>query len=242
MKLLNLGCGEKTTDRAGVVNIDWSAMLRLRKHPMRHLLVPLILHGDRLARYRALPDNILIHNLAKGIPFESGSVDAVYHSHMLEHLDRDIAELLIKEVLRVLKPGGVHRIVVPDFEVMCRSYVAHLDASDADPAQQQAHDGYVSAILEQSVRREAHGTSLQSPMRRRVENALLGDARRRGQTHQWMYDRINLRALLLAVGYREVHRLDYDSSLIPEWNDYGLDLDEAGGQYRPGSLYMEAVK
>ena len=242
MKLLNLGCGEKTTDREGAVNIDWSAMLRLRAHPMRHLVVPLILHGDRLARYRALPDNIMIHDLSKGIPFDSNSVDAVYHSHVLEHLDRGVGERFVREVLRVLKPGGVHRIVVPDFELMVRGYVEHLDAADADPARQQEHDEYVSAILEQSVRREAYGTSLQKPLRRRVENSLLGDARRRGQTHQWMYDRINLRALLLSVGYREVHRLDYDSSLIPEWDEYGLDVDEAGEQYRPGSLYMEAVK
>jgi hypothetical protein len=68
---------KKTSDRDGVVNIDWSAMLRLRKHPLRRALVPLFLHGDRLARYRALPDNILVHNLARGIPFESSSIDAV---------------------------------------------------------------------------------------------------------------------------------------------------------------------
>ncbi|RHW23499.1 methyltransferase domain-containing protein [Nocardioides immobilis] len=242
MKLLNLGCGEKTSDRPGVVNVDWSAMLRLRTHPMRRVLVPVFLHGDRLARYRSLPDNILVHNLADGIPFESGSVDAVYHSHTLEHLDRDVAEDFVREVLRVLKPGGIHRIVVPDLELLCRNYVAHLDTCDADPLQLHAHDGYVAAMLEQSVRREAHGTSQQRPLRRRVEHRLLGDARRRGQTHQWMYDRVNLSALLLAAGYGEVHQHSHDSSLISDWNDYGLDLDAEGREYRPGSLYMEAVK
>lgn len=173
MILLNLGCGEKTSDRDGVVNIDWSAMLRLRRHSLRRALVPLFLHGDRQARYRVLPDNILVHDLSKGIPFDTNSVDAVYHSHTLEHLDRDLAETMLKEVLRVLKPGGIHRIVVPDFERRCRSYVEHLDACDTDPAEQKAHDGYVSAILEQSVRREAHGTSQQRPVRRRVENMIL---------------------------------------------------------------------
>lgn len=242
MKLLNLGCGDKTSDRDGVVNIDWSVMLRLRGHPMRRLLVPVFLHGDRLARYRSLPDNVLVHDLANGIPFESGSVDAVYHSHTLEHLDRNVADDLLKEVRRVLKPGGIHRIVVPDLELLGRNYVAHLDACEVDPQQEKAHDDYVFAMLEQSVRREAHGTSLQSPLRRRVENWLLGDARRRGQTHQWMYDRVNLRVLLLAAGYSEVHQMTYDTSLIPDWNDYGLDLDADGHQYRPGSLYMEAVK
>lgn len=242
MRLLNLGCGEKTSDVDGVVNIDWSAMLRLRRHPLRRALVPVFLHGDRLARYRDLPDNILVHDLSKGIPFDSNSVDAVYHSHTLEHLDRDVAEVMLNEVLRVLKPGGVHRIVVPDFELRCRRYVEHLEACDLNAREADAHDGYVSAILEQSVRREAHGTSQQPALRRRVENLLLGDARRRGHTHQWMYDRINLRATLLDLGYSDVLQQRYDTSLIPDWSDYGLDLDEAGNQYRTDSLYMEAVK
>lgn len=242
MTLLNLGCGEKTSDREGVVNIDWSAMLRLRTHPLQGVLVPIFIRGSRLERYQALPDNIMVHDLAKGIPFETGSVDAVYHSHTLEHLDRDVAEGMLREVLRVLRPGGVHRIVVPDFEMKCRSYVEHLDAAEGDPVEEEKHDRYVSGILEQSVRREAHGTSQQGSARRRLENLLLGDARRRGHTHQWMYDRINLRAKLLSVGYSEVVRQQYDTSLIPDWNDYGLDLDDAGRQYRTDSLYMEAVK
>jgi hypothetical protein len=48
-----------------------------------------------------------------------------------------------------------------------------------------------------------------------------------------MYDRINLRAMLLAVGYGETHQMTYDTSLIPDWSDYGLDLDATGEQYRP---------
>lgn len=242
MIVLNLGCGEKTSDREGVVNIDWSAMLRLRNSRLQKVLVPMLVRGSRLERFNALPDNIMVHDLAKGIPFEDNSVDAVYHSHTLEHLDREVAEGMLREVLRVLRPGGVHRIVVPDFEMRIRGYVDHLDAADADPQQIHDHDAYVSGILEQSVRREAHGTSLQSPLRRRVENLVLGDARRRGHTHQWMYDRVNLRAKLLEAGYSDTVVQTYDQSLIPNWNEYGLDVDENGKQYRTDSLYMEAVK
>ena len=57
-----------------------------------------------------------------------------------------------------------------------------------------------------------------------------------------MYDRINLRALLLAVGYSDVHQQSYDTSLIPDWNGFGLDVDAAGRQYRPGSLDVEATR
>lgn len=242
MQLLNLGCGDKTSDRPGVVNIDRSVMLRVRKHPFRRVLAPLLLHGDRLERYRTLPANILVHDLARGIPFESGSVDAVYHSHTLEHLDRGVGEVFLAEVLRVLKPGGIHRIVVPDFELWCREYVAHVDACDDDPAEHQVHDDYVAVLLEQSVQREASGTSQQAPLRRRIENTLLGDARRRGQTHQWMYDRVSLSAKLLSAGYSETQQMTFDTSNIPDWHGYGLDLDDSGQEYRVGSLYMEAIK
>ena len=89
---------------------------------------------------------------------------------------------------------------------------------------------------------EASGTSKQKPFRRFIENIILGDARRRGENHQWMYDQINLKAILLNLGYQYVHIQEYNSSLIPDWNEYGLDVDEDGNQYKPESLYLEAVK
>ena len=79
-------------------------------------------------------------------------------------------------------------------------------------------------------------------LRRFVENLVLGDARRRGETHQWMYDRINLKEKLINSGYKEVHVKNYSTSLIPNWNEYGLDVDENGNQYKPESLYVEALK
>ena len=76
-----------------------------------------------------------------------------------------------------------------------------------------------------------------------LKNVVLGDARRRGETHQWVYDRINLKSILIdELGFKEVHTQDYNTSLIPNWNEYGLDVDEIGMQYKPESLYIEAVK
>ena len=79
-------------------------------------------------------------------------------------------------------------------------------------------------------------------MRRFFENLILGDARRRGETHQWMYDRINLQAKLINLGYKEVLVQEYNTSLIPNFIEYGLDVDENGNQYKQESLYIEAAK
>jgi predicted SAM-dependent methyltransferase len=239
MRILNLGCGTKTSASPDVVNIDWSMYLRLKTSTVLRGIAPLVLRGDRLARFRALPANITVHNLARGIPFETGSVDVVYHSHMLEHLDREVAKAFLLEAKRVLRPGGIQRIVVPDFEQLCKGYVAHLAVCEADPSAVAEHEDHIAEIIEQMVRKEAFGTSRQPPLRRAVENLLLGDARRRGETHQWMYDRFSLTSLLLGLGFREPMVQAYDTSRIPDWNRYGLDLDEEGKPHKKRSLYLE---
>jgi len=240
--ILNLGCGTKTCSHQDVVNIDWSIYLRLRENLLLRRVAPLLLRGYRRRRFLEQPTNLLVHDLRKGIPFDSNSVDAVYHSHLLEHLDRDVVVGFLLEVRRVLKPSGVQRIVVPDLECLCREYLEHVSLCDRKPAEAVHHETYVEDLLEQSVRREAHGTSQQAPLRRCVENRVLGDARKRGETHQWMYDRISLREVLVSAGFGETHVQKFNTSLIPHWNKYQLDLNESGDEYKPKSLYMEARK
>lgn len=225
-----------------MINVDWSIYLRLRQIRILRPLAPLFVKGERLERFGSLSDTIMVHDVTRGMPFSSDSIDVVYHSHMLEHLDRDVAERFLIEVKRVLRPGGTHRIVVPDFEQACRAYLAHVSTCETSPDESSDHDSYIARLLEQSVRIEAHGTSQQRSLRRLVENLVLGDARRRGETHQWMYDRISLSEKLTSTGHREVLVQDYNSSRIPNWNEYALDLDEEGNQYKPGSLYVEALK
>jgi SAM-dependent methyltransferase len=243
MKILNLGCGSKTSPDPSVVNIDFSIMSRIRSSLVLKFFAPILLNAERLQRFNALPDNLVAHNLSKGIPSTDSSVDVVYHSHMLEHLERDVAGLFMREVLRVLKPGGVLRVVVPDFERCCREYLDHVLACEGgDEGVIQQHDVFVETVLLQSVRREAFGTSQQKPLRRFIENFFLGDARQRGETHQWMYDRYNLSCLLTNTGFSQTFIQSYNKSNIPRWDEIGLDRDSKGYEYKPGSLYMEAVK
>ena len=68
----------------------------------------------------------------------------------------------------------------------------------------------------------------------------LDDARKRGETHQWMYDKINLTYYLKKSGFRDVKVQSYLSSDIENWIDYGLDTDNLKNEYRIGSLYMES--
>jgi SAM-dependent methyltransferase len=242
MKILNLGCGTKVSSHPAVTNIDWSIYLRIKRSRIFQMMVPVFVRGERLTRYQSLGKNILVHNLVKGIPFASDTVDVVYHSHMLEHLDREVAVKFLQEVKRVLRPGGIQRIVVPDLEQLCGTYLKHLATCDSAPDEAPKHEAYIAAIIEQCVRREGYATRQQPPVRRFLENLILGDARARGETHQWMYDSISLEHLLTRLGYQSPRLQHYDTSQIPHWSGYGLDLNESGGELRPGSLYIEATK
>jgi predicted SAM-dependent methyltransferase len=50
-------------------------------------------------------------------------VDLVYASHVLEYFDRQEARAVILEWSRVIKPGGIIRLAVPNFEAMAKLYV-----------------------------------------------------------------------------------------------------------------------
>ena len=60
-------------------------------------------------------DGIEIWDAKNGIPAKNKSVDFIYHSHMLEHLNEEDGKNLIRECFRVLKPHGVLRVAVLPF-------------------------------------------------------------------------------------------------------------------------------
>ena len=100
MILLNLGCGYP---RPGLpwLNID-----------QLHSSLPNPKSQERinLAKER----NYIDCDLSKGIPFNDDEVDGIFASHFIEHLTPQESILFLKECHRVLKPGGVLRVSVPD--------------------------------------------------------------------------------------------------------------------------------
>jgi predicted SAM-dependent methyltransferase len=61
-------------------------------------------------------------DLRHPLPFPADSVAAVFHEHLLEHLPFPAAAAFLRECYRVLRPGGVLRVAVPDFGRFARDY------------------------------------------------------------------------------------------------------------------------
>lgn len=55
-------------------------------------------------------------------PIPDNSIEYIYSAHFFEHINDETAYNLLKESKRVLKPGGIIRIILPDFELLKRKY------------------------------------------------------------------------------------------------------------------------
>lgn len=83
------------------------------------------------------------------LPYDDNSVDEVYASHVLEHIHHQKTEATLREWLRVLKPGGLMRIAVPDHtEILIQTangvmppevYNAFVYGSIEDPSRHDRH-------------------------------------------------------------------------------------------------------
>ncbi len=99
MNYLNIGCGSRFLENW--VNLDkYPTNPRVQKCDVQH-----------------------------GIPFPDNTFDVVYHSHLLEHLSKEDALSFTNECFRVLRSGGVLRVVVPDLERISHLYLLALENS-----------------------------------------------------------------------------------------------------------------
>ena len=65
------------------------------------------------------------------IDLPDGTVNVVYASHILEHVERWDVQKALCEVLRVLAPGGQALIVVPDLVRVAREITEHPSRIEA---------------------------------------------------------------------------------------------------------------
>lgn len=260
-----------------------------------------------------MPSNpaITACDLSKPFPFADGSFDVVYHSNVLEHIRREHAHTFMRECARILKPGGILRVAVPDLERICRLYLENLQgAANQEPQAEARYDWMMLELLDQIVREQSGGGMLdylrQVPLpgedfilerignegrglldairaqpvpvpisqslppiipgrtkprtlRQRLSDALsppeakephsgtaeeveIGRFRLAGEVHQWMYDRFSLARLMTSTGFVSPLVVTPQSSQIPGWMHYHLEIGPDGTLHKPDSFVMECLK
>lgn len=116
--------------------------------------------------------SVIRHDVTRGIPFDEHQFDAVYHSHILEHLRPEQGRQLVAECFRVLKPGGVLRMVVPDLERIARLYLqTHQQAWTGDEASSIDYNWIKLELLDQLVREKSGGRMGKYMASRKIRNS-----------------------------------------------------------------------
>jgi len=210
---VNVGCG--STPTPGWVNLDNSPTVVLGRAPwLPGLLLRAGALSDLQRTFLAVVRDADIRwaDAARRIPFPDGSVDVVYSSHMIEHLDRAGARRLLAEIRRVLRPGGVARIAAPDLRRLAEAYLA---------------GGGADAFVDGTLLARDRPTSLGA----RLKLLLTG-----GRDHAWMYDADSLAAFVRAAGFDDVRALPPGETRVPDPG--ALDLHERAGE----SVYVEATR
>lgn len=200
---LQYGCGQSCPD--GWVNFDASPSLRLQR-------LPLI--GKFLRRGAIVfPDAVRFGDIRKGLPFADNSVDGIYASHVLEHLALDDCRLALRNTFRLLRPGGIFRLVVPDLEIRARGYLAKLEAGEAGANAWFMRSSYLGA--------ERCGRSPAARAR-----ALFGNS-----SHLWMWDERSMSEALHQTGFAGIRRAAFNDSA-----DKAFNLVEDRGRFYDHSI------
>jgi predicted SAM-dependent methyltransferase len=152
-------------------------------------------------------------DLREPLPFADGSALAVYSEHTLEHFYREHdAPNLLRECHRVLAPGGLVRVTVPDGETFLRYYTGGLDAEEAE-ALRISHSRFGAKRMD-----------------------VVNSGFRWRHQHHYMYDFETMKDLLEEAGFRDVERRSFQTGADPEIARLDAEVR------RHGTLYVEARK
>jgi predicted SAM-dependent methyltransferase len=157
-------------------------------------------------------------DVKQGIPFPENSMKGVFVEHCLEHFSLPVAFTVLKECWRVLTPGGLLRIIVPDAELYLELYHRQRrgDENALFPFQEsESFNEMFSPIM--SV------------------NRVFYQDRDSPSGHRFMYDFQLLKLLLDSVGFEPARKVKFR-----EGRDPILLIDSESR--RSESLYVEAEK
>jgi len=137
--------------------------------------------------------------------FKDSSVDLIYCCHAFEYFDRNVADYVLKEWKRVLKPEGILRLAVPDFESIVKVYQKYNDLE---------HRGILGPMYGKIVVKKRASFF--------VKNISTSDV----IYHKTIYDFKSLKNKLEKNGFKDIKRYDWRKT-------EHVDIDDFSSAYIP---------
>jgi SAM-dependent methyltransferase len=173
------------------INFDASPTLRLQKNFLLKYFI-------RKIQNTKFPENAKYGDIIKGLPVKPGTCDAIYCSHVLEHLSlTDFRKALINTYY-ILKPGGVFRLVMPDLHLMAEEYIGNKMNS-------------TSASIN-FIQNTGMGLEYRSRGFRAFIKSFFGNSR-----HLWLWDFESTTVELENAGFKNLRSCKFNDSEIPEF-------------------------
>lgn len=145
----------------------------------------------------------LFWDLRKGIPFPNESVSKIYSSHFFEHLSFREGQQFLDECRRVLVPGGVFSVCVPNARLYLEAYVKSI------PLEGGPYFGYKPAYNNTTRIDYVNYTAFMDGH------------------HKYMFDEENLLHILNAKGFKNVRARSFDPELDIHSRDFESIYAEA---------------
>lgn len=146
------------------------------------------------------------------LPFADGAVQMLYTEHVLEHLEEENALALLRECHRVMAPGAVIRLGIPDLEIFIRAYLS----GDSEFFRHASGIGSPSRPLDTPAR-------------------VINQMARMGGHHRFAWDFETMKSAFESAGFTQVNKGRAGFS-----RHDGLCLDDPEHAFE--TLYVEAVK
>lgn len=193
---INIGCGD--TSLAGWENIDNSLAIVVAKRPWTGKLLSAAGIVQKSWWDKWVGRDVKWVDVRKGLPFPDSSAQGIYTCHLLEHFTPKDSEHLLLECRRVLRPGGILRIVTPDLEKLFDLYQTVKKNFDRDKAdlERVPADFFLSCT--------GIFPGIYTPSDKGLIGYLLKNSK---HYHRWLYDFDSLYVLLKRIGYKDIERL-----------------------------------
>jgi predicted SAM-dependent methyltransferase len=169
-------------------------------------------------------DSVVYLDATKHLPFDDNTFDYIVAEHMIEHIEYQMAQVMLGECFRVLKPGGRVRFATPDLSVLLGLY-----SREKTEAQKNYIDWLVARLMPEV-------TQLKSIFV--INNAF------RAWGHCFLYDQETLYHAFYTSGFREIKFYkpgDSEDPILRNLESHGREISaEDINQFE--TIVVEALK